>query len=118
MTNTNDEDVELFRRTLSELAPEARVRSHQFRGAVEVLKVLDQVIAVVSNIGGSLALCAAARAFLKERPRYAIDVSYVDGAGATRAARYDSATIDDLARLLEAHGPKYDEGILIRLVAQ
>lgn len=118
MTNTNDEDVELFRRTLSELAPEASVRSHQFRGAVEVLKVIDQIIAVVSNIGGSIALCAAARAFLRKRPRYAIDVSYVDDTGATRAARYDSATIDELQTLLQSHGPKYDEGILIRLVAQ
>ena len=114
----DDADVALFQRTIAEQAPEVRVRSHQFRGAVEVLKVLDQIIAVVSNIGGALALVAAIRAFLQQRPRYEIDVSYIDATGGPRSARYDSATIQDLSDLLKAHAPMYDEGIFVRLLAK
>jgi hypothetical protein len=108
----------LFQRTIAEQAPDVRVRSHQFRGAMEMLNVLHQIIATVSNIGGAIALVAAIRAFLQQRPRYEIDVSYIDTSGDPRSARYDSATIQDLSDLLKAHAPMYDEGIFVRLLAK
>lgn len=114
MSKTHD-DARLFEALVCHEAPEVDLRPSRMRSGAEVLDLIYQGIVVAANFGGFLGLVTACRSFLKQRPRYEVELSYLDQQGARRSSTYTGATVDQMEEVLRLHMPNTSDGVRLRI---
>jgi hypothetical protein len=110
-----DEDVARFVAEVRAAVPDVELRPYRPRSAQQVLELVYQAVAVAANLGGFLGFCAICRDFLQRKPKYQIELSYLDAQGEQRTSTFTGATADQMESLLQLHLPNTRDGVRIRI---
>lgn len=110
----DDDDVAWFEAEVHAV-PDVRLRPYRVRSAPEVLDLVYQGVVFAANVGGFVGFCAVCRRLLERKPKYRIELSYLDEQGEHRSSNFTAATAGQIESLIQLHLPNTRDGVRIRI---